>query len=350
MAKLTASQIYTLLLEGGFSESQARTMTAIAQAESARDTQAVGDVALQDGKWGPSVGLFQIRTLRAETGTGGDRDIERLLADPRQQVKAAFEISNGGTNFKPWSTFNHGSHRKFLDEPLQAGVPVPAFAGGGGGGTTALATGGDPFAIDSGAKPSAIFDTDSDGLTDDFEKLFGTDPKSADSDSDGLSDAFETSRSHTDPLLADTDSDGITDSVEVAAKTDAGRAEIPDAVREAGFGGLDTLDSDSDGLSDGFERRIGSDPEKADTDSDGLTDAVEVARGLSATSVDTDRDGLTDGVDTDTAPLTGAPGTGVPGAGGVPGSDGGVPGGSPGYDDLPSTSPPGDDPGGLDTP
>ena len=70
MATLSPSQIYTLLLQGGFSPDKARLMTAIAQAESARNPGAIGDVALQNGTWGPSVGLFQVRTLKAETGDG----------------------------------------------------------------------------------------------------------------------------------------------------------------------------------------------------------------------------------------------------------------------------------------
>jgi len=330
MAKLSASQIYTLLLDGGFSPENARIMTAIAGAESGRDLGAVGDVGLQTDKWGPSVGLFQIRTLNAERGTGGDRDIEHLTDDPQAQVRAAFRISDGGTNFRPWSTFTSGSFRKFLDEPLQAGVPVPAF------GTASASAGGDPFAIDPGARPTAVLDTDGDGLTDDFEKLFGTDLKVADTDSDGLSDAFETATAHTDPLSADTDSDGLSDSLEVAQGSDPGRAPVPDAVAAAGFGGLDTLDTDADGLSDGFERRLGSDPTLADTDADGVADGAEVARGLNPASVDSDGDGLTDA-------FPGARGA-VPGAAGVPGNGALVPG--------PATDlAPGDlDPGDLDLP
>jgi len=274
------------------------------------------------------VGLFQIRTLRSETGTGGDRDIEALTNNPAAQVKAAFNISNGGENFRPWSTFTSGSFRKFLDAPLQAGVPVPAFAGAGAPVQAGVVAGGDPFAIDPGLRPSNIADTDKDGLTDDFEKLFGTDINAADSDKDGLSDAFETATSHTDPLSVDTDKDGLTDDVERARGTDAGTAVIPDAVRQAGFGGLDNLDSDSDGLSDAFERRIGSDALKADTDADSLNDALEVARGLSATSVDSDNDGLTDAIDTslDTPPAGagGVPGAGAAGA--IPGTGAGIPG------------------------
>ena len=99
-------------------------------------------------------------------------------------------------------------------------------------------------------QPSGITDQDGDGLTDDFEKLFGTDPTKGDTDGDGLTDAYETSVSHTDPLSADTDRDGITDAAEVAAGKDPGRADIPAAARAAGFGGMANIDTDGDGLSD----------------------------------------------------------------------------------------------------
>lgn len=291
--KLSASQIFSALLEGGFSRDQARTMTAIAQAESARDPGAIGDVALQNRTFGPSVGLFQIRTVKAETGKGTDRDIEHLTGNVQAQVKAALHISNNGTNFRPWSTFTSGSFRKFLDTPLQAGVDLPAGSTGAFTGTTAATA--DPFAIDRGKSPITVVDKDNDGLTDRFEELLGTDPNQADTDKDGLSDAFETATSHTDPLSKDTDKDQIADDVEQAQHTDAGRVDLPDAAVKAGFGGLDTLDRDRDGLSDGFEKRHGTDPLRADSDKDGLSDGEEFARGSDGGSMDTNRDGLSDG-------------------------------------------------------
>jgi hypothetical protein len=299
--RLSASQTFTLLLRGGFSPDQARTMTAIAQAESALDPGAVGDVALQNRTFGPSVGLFQIRTVKAETGKGTDRDIELLTGNVEAQVAAALKISNNGTNFKPWSTFNSGSFRKFLDTPLQAGVDVDLPVGGTGGaqgafGAFGAGTGGpELFGIDRGKSPIKVVDKDQDGLTDRFEKLLGTSVKRADTDSDGLSDAFETSISHTDPLSKDTDKDGTTDDVEKAQGTDPGRVEIPEAARAAGFGGQDSLDSDKDGLSDGFEKRQGTNPNSADTDKDGLLDGEEVARGTNVGSLDSNLDGLSDG-------------------------------------------------------
>lgn len=313
MATLSASQIYTLLLQGGFAPDEARIMTAIAQAESARNPGAVGDVAIQTGTWGPSVGLFQIRTLKAETGTGSDRDIERLMNNPAEQVKAALKISNGGGNYRPWSTYTNGAYRKFLDEPLQAGVAVPSTTGTGAGpfgaGTGGFAfgagtgtAGADPFAMAPVPQPSGITDQDGDGLTDDFEKLFGTSLTSGDTDADGLTDAHETSISHTDPLLADTDRDGQGDAAEVAAGSDAGRAAVPAAAQTAGFGGTADLDTDADGLSDGYERQYGTDPLLADTDRDGLADGTEIARGLNPRLLDSDNDGLADGFAADHLP------------------------------------------------
>lgn len=56
------------------------------------------------------------------------------------------------------------------------------------------------------------------------------------------------------------------------------------------------LDSDDDGLLDGEEFLIGTDPDDPDTDDDGLTDAEEVLTfGTDPLDPDTDGDGLTDG-------------------------------------------------------
>jgi cell wall-associated NlpC family hydrolase len=155
-------------------------------------------------------------------------------------------------------------------------------------------------AIDTGAPVTAL-DTDSDGLTDDFEKLAGTNPLAADSDTDGLTDGFEALRSHTDPLAADTDADGIADAVEVAAGSDAGT--IPGIGGVSGLGDHaqnvrgGVLDTDLDGLTDPYEMQIGSNPAVADSDLDGLDDNFEVTIGSNPMMLDTDLDGLTDGME-----------------------------------------------------
>ena len=57
-------------------------------------------------------------------------------------------------------------------------------------------------------------DSDADGLSNDFEDAYGTDPFDDDSDGDGLTDWHEVFVSGTDPMSADTDGDGINDNVD----------------------------------------------------------------------------------------------------------------------------------------
>jgi hypothetical protein len=124
VATLTPAQIYTLAHQAGLSAMAATTATAIALAESGGKTDAVGDVGLQDAKWGPSIGLWQIRSLKAETGTGSPRDASRLK-DPYFNAKAMVSISGGGGSWRPWSTYTSGSYKKFLS-PAATGAADPA--------------------------------------------------------------------------------------------------------------------------------------------------------------------------------------------------------------------------------
>lgn len=66
------------------------------------------------------------------------------------------------------------------------------------------------FVVSGGPK-----DSDADGLTDDEEKVLGTDPLNPDTDDDGLNDYEEVRNYHTDPLNPDTDYDGLKDGAEV---------------------------------------------------------------------------------------------------------------------------------------
>ena len=58
-------------------------------------------------------------------------------------------------------------------------------------------------------------DTDGDGLNDEEEKKYNTDPYSMDTDEDGLSDYIEIYETKTDPLKKDSDNDGISDGDEL---------------------------------------------------------------------------------------------------------------------------------------
>lgn len=122
-------------LAAGFTPSQAATYGAISQAESGLDPNAQGDIALETAVWGPSVGEPQIRTLRAATGTGSDRDESRLLGHPVEQAKAAWDISGHGTNWSPWSTFTSGAYQRYLPAARAAVAQAAAHPG-----STATAT------------------------------------------------------------------------------------------------------------------------------------------------------------------------------------------------------------------
>ncbi len=104
----------------------------------------------------------------------------------------------------------------------------------------------------------------------------------------------------------DLDEDGLLDDFENGYRDGFGRWHTVDPY---------AIETDGDGLSDGFEAgesvtdangttyfRPRSDPDKADTDDDGLDDLAEFEYGTDPFSPDTDGDGLRDNVDPD--PLT----------------------------------------------
>jgi peptidase M23-like protein/thrombospondin type 3 repeat protein len=242
--------------------------------------------------------------------TGGSTDHLKV----GQHVNAGQVIGGVGHTGDAAGTPNH-LHFQVRENgqwvnPFNFLQPLPDLTGAGG--AAALAAPTDPFAIDPGGPPS-VTDADGDGLIDQFEQLFGTDTTKADTDGDGLSDAYETSVSHTDPLSMDTDRDGLTDAHELATGSDPGRGAVPDSVRAARFGGLATLDSDNDGVSDLQEQKAGTNALDADTDHDGLSDGVEAAHGSNPLSIDSDSDGLTDSFESASGTLEPMAQAGVPG-------------------------------------
>lgn len=147
-------------------------------------------------------------------------------------------------------------------------------------------------------------DTDHDGLTDDEEYQYGTNPRKADTDGDGLLDGQEVKKYHTNPLKADTDDDGLSDGDEVLIyKTNPKLADTDgDGINDGDEVHLyhtdPTMpDTDGDGLNDYDEIfKYHTDPLKQDTDDDGLQDGDEVMRyKTDPTKADTDGDGLSDG-------------------------------------------------------
>jgi hypothetical protein len=105
-----------------------------------------------------------------------------------------------------------------------------------------------------------------------------------DTDSDGLSDRFE-SRLGSNPLLADSDRDGLVDLVEYTG----GDSGIPTNPTDK--------DSDNDGLADSFELSSGTDPIDRDSDRDGLSDSLELGQNTNPLAGDSDGDGVTDNIE-----------------------------------------------------
>ncbi len=120
---MTPSGVYRLANAAGLSGDAAIIATAIAWAESGLNPDAIGDENLEDEKWGPSCGLWQVRSLRAHAGTGLERDRMRLF-DPAFNARSMVTIS-GGTNWQPWSVFKNGKYRQHLDAVRAAVKETP---------------------------------------------------------------------------------------------------------------------------------------------------------------------------------------------------------------------------------
>jgi hypothetical protein len=129
-------QLMSMIAKGGFSGKALKTAYAISIAESGGRSDAKGDVGLQDEKWGPSIGLFQIRSLKKWKDYNDPyRDASRLK-DPTFNIEAAWKKSNQGTSFKAWSAYTNGAFAKHLPE-----ADVMAKAAGVGGGNDSMNVG-----------------------------------------------------------------------------------------------------------------------------------------------------------------------------------------------------------------
>ena len=162
------------------------------------------------------------------------------------------------------------------DATLVFVVPASAVSAGGGANTLQIErTGGTPGGyivfdyIKLEADPTALADSDGDGMSRWFEELYGFSDTTAadaslDSDNDGRSNLAEF-LAGTNPTDLDSDNDGLTDSQEVSLGTNPLNP-----------------DTDGDGLTDGTE--TATSPLLADTDGDTYPDNIELEQGSSPTS------------------------------------------------------------------
>ncbi len=144
-------------------------------------------------------------------------------------------------------------------------------------------------------------DTDGDGFTDSYEVNHGSDPadqlsmpslaglsrlvdrfRGSDEDLDRLTNNEEIQLG-TSANLADSDGDGISDGLEVLGGSDP-------LDQNSKF-----VDKDRDNLPDSIENQFGSSDKFVDTDGDGLSDDLEFIFKTNPAIQDSDRDGIYDG-------------------------------------------------------
>lgn len=122
---LSQSEIYSLAKSVGLSDGRAKVAAAIAMAESGGNPNAHNSKPPDD-----SYGLWQINMLgslgparRKSLGLSANSD----LFNPQTNAKAMKEISSGGGNFSPWSTYTNGSYLKFLNKDVKDESSDPGF-------------------------------------------------------------------------------------------------------------------------------------------------------------------------------------------------------------------------------
>lgn len=114
------------LQRAGFRGNALQVALAVGGAESVSYTDMTGDASL-----GGSYGPWQIHHP-----SHPEYDTNRLQSDWTYAAKAAYQISDGGTDWGPWTTYNTGAYRGFMGRAAQV------IAGGGGGGGGAKPGGG----------------------------------------------------------------------------------------------------------------------------------------------------------------------------------------------------------------
>ncbi len=124
--KMSLAELRALATQAGFTGSDIKIAAAVAMAESKGDPVIIGDKNLVDHKWGPSIGLFQIRSLK-HPGQFSPPDtlrVEAKLKDPLYNAKTARAIKDAH-DWNQWSTFTNGAYKQYMDGAPAKFEPFP---------------------------------------------------------------------------------------------------------------------------------------------------------------------------------------------------------------------------------
>ncbi|KAA5830569.1 transglycosylase SLT domain-containing protein [Saccharopolyspora hirsuta] len=124
MPTLTDQQIAEHAANAGFRGEDLQIAVAVALAESRGNPDAIGDVSLQTEAFGPSVGLWQIRSVNPGHGNAFDRAHRDASAnaDPATNARNAYAIYREH-GWGQWSTYTEGQYRRFMDRARSAVQP-----------------------------------------------------------------------------------------------------------------------------------------------------------------------------------------------------------------------------------
>jgi peptidoglycan hydrolase CwlO-like protein len=106
---LGAVQIAQAAEKAGFKGQNLEIAVAVALAESGGNVNAKGDVTI-----GGSFGLWQVYCMAHPDLIPPSNPDSVAWYDPDQNARWAYQIS-GGSNWKPWSTYKHGTYAAFMD-------------------------------------------------------------------------------------------------------------------------------------------------------------------------------------------------------------------------------------------
>jgi hypothetical protein len=128
VSTLAAREIAEYAYQAGFRGERLTQAVAVALAESGGVTNVKGDTTLVDGKWGPSIGLWQIRSLRPSQKDEYPEEYrlreQNANLDPLTNAKHAFALSDRGADWSPWSTYGGTRYYEVMNRARAAANQV----------------------------------------------------------------------------------------------------------------------------------------------------------------------------------------------------------------------------------